>query len=453
MIACVGLVVGAGLNLAGGCGGSGVEEATPLDGGRPGLDSEARADATATWDVPPIVFDGWEQWLDFDPRCGFAIRQPDEPLPPLSWDACGPMAGAYEAGCRMMRFEWDPPVSFVSEWISPTTSAYHRDDGTLALVTSRSYRGAVVRTIVDADGPVRSALLETGACVLLAVTSRGEQYAWGVHGLGANGKYDVNNGGAIGGTLGDRPRVIYRANDGVAHDFVAGHAGLLNPPQLELFSWTDGKLIANLRQAGDEGLFTSEIWSVGDTFIWNNGNRFVSREKIWSPGVPTQSLLTAGDVATHGYADLGTDGVHMVWDEGHRTDTANAYPRVDVVVSPYATTTAGLVPRVFRSDVTGAAFGIEPWVVGCGYAARYVIRESTPGIFANELMLLRLSDGVAWHLADPEVGVFRWRKVLALTCDELFGLVDITPPNATRYFNVARIRLDALGPGDPPPPQ
>jgi len=127
------------------------------------------------------------------------------------------------------------------------------------------------------------------------------------------------------------------------------------------------------------------------------------------------------------------------------------YPRVSVVTSPYATTNAGLSPRVLRSDVTGYGEGIEPWIVGCGYAARYVLLEPSPCVFTNETMIVRLSDGYAWHLLDPALGPFSRRKPLAITCDELFALVDIKPAGATRFFNVARIRLDSLGPGDPPP--
>jgi hypothetical protein len=38
------------------------------------------------------------------------------------------------------------------------------------------------------------------------------------------------------------------------------------------------------------------------------------------------------------------------------------------------------------------------------------------------------------------------------TCDELFALVDLKPSGpGSHYFNVVRLRLDALGPGIPPP--
>ena len=91
-------------------------------------------------------------------------------------------------------------------------------------------------------------------------------------------------------------------------------------------------------------------------------------------------------------------------------------------------------------------------VVGCGYAARSTTLEPSPGEFTTTTYVVRLSDGVAWALPDGPNTSFGWRRPLAITCDEIFALVDSAPNGRmTSFFNVARLRLDALGPGIPPP--
>lgn len=130
----------------------------------------------------------------------------------------------------------------------------------------------------------------------------------------------------------------------------------------------------------------------------------------------------------------------------------SVYPRLSIVVSPYAVSPAGLAPRVLRSDITGYGLGTTAWVVGCGHAARQVILEPSAGNFVNAMFVIRLSDGVAWELPDANDEPFAWRSPLAVTCDEVFALAEIRPGGpSTGFFNVARIRLDALGPGIPPP--
>ncbi|MDB5219287.1 MAG: hypothetical protein JWO86_7214 [Myxococcaceae bacterium] len=76
------------------------------------------------------------------------------------------------------------------------------------------------------------------------------------------------------------------------------------------------------------------------------------------------------------------------------------------------------------------------------------------GNFVRAILVVRLSDGVVWDLPDTQQEVFAWRTPLALTCNELFALVEARPssPASSSFFNVARLRLDALGVGAPPPP-
>ncbi len=206
-----------------------------------------------------------------------------------------------------------------------------------------------------------------------------------------------------------------------------------------------------LRPPEDSGLDTAEIFFVGDTLMWNAGSLKISRQNVWTRAGGTHSLLSAGSDSTSGYGDLGSDGVQMVWNQGTRTDVNNVYPHLSVMTSPYVTSPADLKPRLLRSDILGYSFDTSPWVTGCGYAARSSTIETTPGQHQMGIFVVRLSDGQAWVLPDGQKLSLGWRTPLAVTCDELFALVDVKPSGpASHYFNVARIRLDALGPGIPP---
>jgi hypothetical protein len=74
------------------------------------------------------------------------------------------------------------------------------------------------------------------------------------------------------------------------------------------------------------------------------------------------------------------------------------------------------------------------------------------GGYENRTLVIRLSDGYAWHLRDgPDVVWGGGRTAIALTCDELVALVwEKISPTGEGRFNVARVRLDSLGPPTPP---
>jgi hypothetical protein len=146
----------------------------------------------------------------------------------------------------------------------------------------------------------------------------------------------------------------------------------------------------------------------------------------------------------------------MVWNEGllpYQDGLETIFPNLSIVTSPFTTTAAGLVPHVLRSDIVAASFGSEPWITNCGYAIRYSERKPTPGAYDAGVFVVRLSDGQAWVLpsntAGPSVPL-GWQKPLAVTCDEVFGLVSARQDGGPWSLNVARVRLDALGPGIPP---
>jgi hypothetical protein len=114
----------------------------------------------------------------------------------------------------------------------------------------------------------------------------------------------------------------------------------------------------------------------------------------------------------------------------------------DIMVSPYSETAGrALTPVRFRSYPSIYPI-IQRFTVGCGYAA-HKSSETGKGV------LVRLSDGHSWMLPSagctpPNVtGDFCIADVLAITCDELFVLVE-------GKNNIARISIPALGAPTPP---
>jgi hypothetical protein len=319
-------------------------------------------------------------------------------------------------------------------------------------MTGRGINGDLVRIIAEADGPVRNAIREHSIeCTLGQPDGFGEYYTYHVFDAEAKGTLSDLGGGAIGGRIGERPRTVLHFHDTLAHDFVAIEPGLIHwHAALDLHSWQDGTKLSTIPVSpADEALYYNQFAFSAGFLFWNMGSLAMSRIKVWSAAEGTQDFLTAGEDPKRGYGDLGTDGVDMVWSEGTRTDVDKPYPRLSVMTSAFATKGASLNPRFLRSDITGYGFGITPFVVGCGYAARSTIFEPSPGTFANGMFVVRLSDGVAWRLPD-NVGMFQWRTPLAITCDEIFALVQVKPEAGTAFFNIARLRLDALGSGTPP---
>jgi hypothetical protein len=300
-----------GCGTAGGSAEGGVESA---EGGRADAYTSPRYEAGPYDGAPQPTPDGWLAWNDYDPVCGFFTRVPEKPLPPLTWEPCGPLAGAQENGCRQIHFDWGRPRDFGGdEYILPSTAALRHDDGSIALITSREQEGDVVNTIVDVDGPVLQAIRQGSECQLWVGQGFGDHYIYGASSPVPLGATDSIDGGAIGGKLGDRPRVLSRFSDPMLRDYVAAGAGFVELPTLELHAWSDESVIALLRRHPDDTLYTGQFSAVGETLFWTAGNLAVARQNVWTPSLGSQPLLTAGDDSTHGYSDLTSRPTALRW--------------------------------------------------------------------------------------------------------------------------------------------
>jgi len=449
------VVLGAVLHGAGGCS-SGGEAAPPAaDGGADGVRDAGREAADAGGDALADA-GAWSPLLDLNEgRCGL-LAADEATAATLSpkWEPCAPVTPHSGAGCRQLKFDWDPPRG-LSGHIAASVRAWHAADGTLVYTLGRGLDGDIVRMVVEGE-TTRTAIRQTTLkCALAPERGYDRRFLYGVTERSLAGNDDAVSYAVLGGTIGERPRALAHYKEAELRGLTGGPKGFILQPSREYLSWEDASVLGKVDlDALDGPLYMQGLAFVGDTLHFNVGNLRVSRQKVWSLGEGTRDLLTYGQDETRGYGDLGTDGKDLVWTQGERVDTSAVYPRLSIATSPYATSTAALKPRILRSDISGYGFGTSTFVVGCGYAARSTFLEPTPGSFVNIVILVRLSDGHAWMLPDDPSTGFAYRTALGLTCDELYALVEIREGDggtAASHFNVARVRLDSLGPGVPPP--
>ncbi|MBX3191752.1 MAG: hypothetical protein KF819_32480, partial [Labilithrix sp.] len=202
------------------------------------------------------------------------------------------------------------------------------------------------------------------------------------------------------------------------------------------YAWADGAKLPSLWSAKqDSGLQQGiPVFAKGAAF-WPSSSHRYHKVKVSTPTTGARDFLTAGMVTHHGYGDLGTDGIDMVWIEAQgRVTETGPFDTYTIMSAPFTTDPAQVTPRRLRSE-EGPSFDVRHFIVGCGYAAR------SNGL---QIRVVRLSDGQSWTL--PSGGAtLAWSNPLAVTCTELFATVHVGP--ATR---LARVRLDSLGPGIAP---
>lgn len=404
-------------------------------------------------------FEGWEVFHEYDPACGFFVPKSKDYLPPpIRWEPCLSYPETAGKSCRQMVLDW-PKSKYSKELIYPATEAFRRSNGTIVLSTARFQADDVYRMLVELDGPTLIAVREhdPNRCVLNSERSDGEHYAFRVLDSEAKGQVSEYGGGAIGGRLDElRPKALKHYHDGATRGFIAGAPGLLEVSGglMTLSSWTDGSVIKKIwSSAQDNGLAQNYQFFFGETLFWASDSYAINKQKVFTEAGGVKDFLSFGDDTSKGVADLGTDGTDLVWLEGSgRPAPTGAFPQVSAVTAPFTTDPAQVLAtrRVLRTDLTGYPFGTVPFVVGCGYAARSTT-VAVDGGFASGSELIRLSDGYAWRLPDLVGADWGWRSPLAVTCEELIIKVFQRPAPGEKWrFNVARVRLDSLGPGTPP---
>jgi hypothetical protein len=179
-----------------------------------------------------------------------------------------------------------------------------------------------------------------------------------------------------------------------------------------------------------------------DFAVWHDGNYPSSSDlRAYTPAKGVYSFIAYPGDPTQGVLGFGTDGKDMVWVHGHDRKPGDVgYPIQDIMTSPFTTDPAQIQAKRVRSHPSKWSL-VVPYAVGCGYAAY----APEPG----QAFVVRLSDGWTWFLPkdgclypDNSKGWCAW-DVVGLSCNEVFFYQTSKPQT------LARVRLDALGPGQP----
>jgi hypothetical protein len=291
--------------------------------------------------------------------------------------------------------------------------------------------------IHDIDGPVHFAIASDDLdCWLWEAASDGDVYGYEVHEVDVTG--DATGWrGVIAGKLGERdPSYVERVPPPEDYRrYVVSSAGI-SDGEGGFRSWNDAGADMKIRP----------LYARGEYFF-APGNESVS---VWSLDAGVNVLLTLEDGGTRNYlAETATDGTDLVWLESKYTSVPLDMSDVAMFASPHATTSTGVQKRLLRDDLGnhGVAGILDRIAVGCGYAARDGYHDLSDGGEVFGLTIVRLSDGAGWFIPDVLQGTSGFRP-FAVTCTEIFAIAfDFDHGHRT---NIARLRIDQLGPPTPP---
>jgi hypothetical protein len=389
--------------------------------------------------MPPEVPEGWVQWLGLGCEAPFYLPPTPEHLPPpITWEPC-----PETPGCQQMPLDWaehggnallgyDLHVD-ATDPLDPILQ-FTRVEG---YIPTEPWHEEVTRTTVvaRADGPVLHALFGHHYWKTSADTDT--HFALGL--MGADGWSalwfqaftPVPNGYGglivwdVGGSL--EPMVVNQANHiyqyHVGRDWFirkasqsAGPAELMRP---------DGSDVRTLTQHDQQ---SGRV--VGDKVVFRAKTPTGFGLFLWTEDVGEQLLVEYPYSEQKKIFELAADEEWMTYQV---EDTSTDPPTTELFASPFPNTVGDFAPVALRS---------APWLpgsaqatVGCGYVGR-------------NRFVVRIDDGHTWFL--PQSDREAHDTVLAMTCTEVFVHSRFwSEDHSTGYVTIARLPLEALGPGVP----
>ncbi|MBK7585042.1 MAG: hypothetical protein IPI67_33235 [Myxococcales bacterium] len=417
-------------------------------------------DADAPCTPPPkpdFVPEGWDAYTDFSCAQPFYVPSSEKYLPePILWEPC-PSPSLLSKGCQWMKVTWAGTTSLLWNKLSPTA------DGHALLLFSRIFEtpgdGSTMTIVADAEGPSRFAIvaprLATEGYAVLAEDLNEGQFilqARGADGTTANA-FDSPRKAALIGKLGElRPTLFhFEVTPSVYSWRVSGKLAVRGEaPALSLTAFPlDGAPAFELASPSTDpdGLPPHLPAVLGDNVLFDVGTLLSQGIMVHDPVLKTHALVRWYGDTSKGAYNVGTDGKDLVWTYGEVHPPTEAATRSAVSGPPRSPQIRrSSSPKRLRSDPE-TAFDVN-FVVGCGYAAH---KLQPP----DGMLVVRLSDGVSWilpnNLTAADKTGWHWQKGIGITCDEVFATVAvISSPTAKLVYTVARVRLDALGPGVPP---
>jgi hypothetical protein len=382
-------------------------------------------------------------------HCVYAPPSRDALPSGLTWRDCAVKADTL-ASCHEIAITWPTDGSNAT---GGSHDASVESDGTVVLQLRNIYEdhgrnlAAAMDLVTPADGPPRQAFwdpyndAQRPALWLLGAGVGGGKAAWSLYEY----QSDPNVSPRYAGLGGDDTELVPSTLFGLAPG-----RGLPRPGasyfaetsrDLHLWAW-DGGDLGSIPQTGSIDI---PRWA-GDTLYFTREAAIASDIWLWTRDRGAFALRTFGNDTTRAAADLGTDGVNLVWIEGSdrsAADVEGPYPARAIYTAPFTTNPAELEPRRLRAWEPTSITNSYPPAVGCGYALFFAPRPGNSGdpsgVF-RDLLLVRLKDGLAWKLASPADYQFgaAWDSPLAVTCNEVF---------ATAGLNIRRVRIDSLGDG------
>ncbi|MBI4705756.1 MAG: hypothetical protein HY744_32080 [Deltaproteobacteria bacterium] len=432
---------GTGAAAAGGVGSSSSASSTGASGG-----ADAGPPQCEPEPIPAVVPEGWVEYTDWSCDCRFYVPPSKDLLPPpIAWKPCPEAPGGIQ--CQAMVTDWDDSTSPIGS--EPKLS--HNPDGSAVLEMVRGvYKQWNMYAIGDADGPMRFAFVQPmHGKSWLGCRFHSEHLAEGMHVVQLRGHKTQGNEskhyGAIGGPIDElRPRLLDRE---INEDNPWDNHWECTSKWLFKYTWPmvqtahpwdmSQQIFVTSSETDPEHDTVGDTVASGDALFWSTGTLKRRGINVWDPVAGARLFQRWVGDYTKGAADLGADGVDLVWayGEGKQPDDWT-YPIQSIMTAPFTTDPQALKARRLRSYP--GTIGTRPFEVACGYAAN-------DGIYDDKMrvMVVRLSDGQAWFLPITEK---LWPvHAIGLTCEELFAVGDVE-----KKTTIIRIRLDSLGPGVPP---
>jgi hypothetical protein len=391
---------------------------------------------------------------------GFCAPRAKEFMPPpIAWEPC-PATAPIQAGCRWMQHDWD--ISAASSLPYITNGFGYSRAGKPVLSFSRYTKAGNLRMVGELDGPTRFALLETDFVHYVAQHEAigGDVVTYRVYDSEVKRELSSEGGGAIFAKLDDlHPTAMARfpanSNNGSVFASDLGPLAMANG-KVTQYDASTGAFVRDITTGPDEGGAAIPLASANGYLFWDILNSSDKRLRMFSPATGKGDFVTFAPDRTRGAADIGTDGVDMVWTEasGGVIPGEYSYPVNSVMTAKFEPDAAKRVVR--RIGSTGRiGFTGEAYRVGCGYAIHDT--GDMPNAPTTK-RLFRLSDGHRWEI--PVIlpylspGDWQWGALWGVTCDEIIlnafdrrGLSKT--PREAPVQHLVRLRIDSLGPGMP----
>ena len=400
---------------------------------------------------PDVVPEGWVPWRDWSCECPFWVPTKPEDMPaPFQWQPCS-ADGPTGVECEELVLDY----AFGDELGMGISRMGTDADGKPVIATQRAGSKGTQTFIAEPDGKVLFAMMRDtvywGGC--RAVVSGVDHGRFGIklRGDGTTPDGDTSDvDGLLYGDLGDlRPHVAPLRDDGApVWGWTMGAGFWVNsmsksPVQAVAIAEDFSTSFALWPPAGGDpdglplvtGGYSPVV--VGRDILFSVGTLAMAGVMAYDDQRGVHPLIRTYGDPNLGAAGLGTDGKDMVWTlgEGHAPGVLGFVKR-SVWTAPYTTDPSALKPRRLRSD-PAMDLGVNEFVVGCGYAT-----HADPD--AQNTLLVRLSDGVAWTLRTAS-SEFAWGPQLGITCTNAYYYI-----YDRGAFSLARVKLSSLGPGLPP---